>query len=350
MKLNSRCFPSGALAYTDIDHAVRMVAKLFEKTPYIPILPNIDPEDTILKRTLDKIPGIIVEGKKVSIRPGNEKYKQALADLEKACTNPEKELLEPYAIESVFMEKFEQLIHKFKSTEACVNLLGPFTLSQILMSVASEKIIADKSFKKLFVQAVCAKALWAIYKIKEISKSTIPIIVLEEPMLGQLGNLRRDNPDITIEFVTSMLAKVVEKIQPTGALIAVQCYDKCDWKIPINAGIDIISFDAYNNPNNLCIIPDSVLEFLERGGKINWAIVPTVNEHIVKNLNLDILEKRFINTLEGLVIAGIPRPLVYNSALVSLQGDVDKLSLVFSEKALILATQLAKRIPVYKKK
>lgn len=349
MKLISRCFPSGALAYADIDHAVRMVAKLFEKTPYIPILPKIAPDENILKRTLDNIPGIIVDGKKVLIQPGNEKYKQALADLEKACTNPTKELLEPYAIQSVFMEKFEQLIHKFKSTEACVNLLGPFTLSQILSNAAEEKIIADKSFKKLFIQAVCAKALWAIYKIKEISNSTIPIIVLEEPMLGQLGSLKRDNDDITVDFVTSMLAKVVEKIQPTGALIAVQCYDKCDWKIPINAGIDIISFDAYNNPNNLCIIPDSVLEFLERGGKINWAIVPTINENTVKNLNLDLLEKRFIKTMEGLVTAGIPRPLVYNSALVSLQGDVDKLPLVFSEKALILATQLAKRIPVVKK-
>ncbi len=349
MKLNSRCFPSGALAYTDIEHAVRMVAKLFEKTPYLPVLPKISPEDTILKRTLDNIPGIVVNGKKVTIQPGNDKYKQALADLEKACTNPSKELLEPYAMDTAFMEKFEQIIHKFKSTEACVNLLGPFTLSQILNNAAEEQVLADKSFRKLFIQAVCAKALWAIYKIKEVSKSTIPIIVLEEPMLGQLGTLKRDNDDITVELVTSMLAKVVEKIQPTGALIAVQCYDKCDWKIPINAGIDIISFDAYNNPNNLCIIPDSVLEFLERGGKINWAIVPTINEFTVKNLNLDILERRFIKTLEGLVTAGVPRPLVYNSALVSLQGDVDKLPLVFSEKALMLAKQLAGRIPVVKK-
>lgn len=349
MKLNSRCFPSGALAYKDLDPAVRMVAKLFEKIPYLPVLPNISPDDSILKRTLENIPGISFNGKKVVIKPGTENYKQALADLERACVTPSKELLEPYAINSVFMDKFFSLIHKFKSTEACVNLVGPFTLSQILMNAANEQILADKSFKKLFIQAVCAKALWAIYQIKEISKSTIPIIVLEEPILGQLGSLKRDNEDITIEFVTGMLAKVVEKIQPTGALIAVQCYDKCDWKIPINAGVDIISFDAYNNPNNLCIIPDSVLEFLERGGKINWAIVPTVNENIVKNLNLDILEKRFIKTLEGLVTAGIPRALVYNTALVSLQGDVDKLPLVFSEKALILATQLAKRIPIVKK-
>lgn len=350
MKLNSRCFPSGALAYSELDPAVRMVAKLFEKTPYLPFLPNISKDDTVLKRTLENIPGITLNGKKVVFQLGSDKYKQQLADLEKACNNPTKELLEPYAIESVFMEKFGCLINKFKSTEACVNILGPFTLSQILMNAAEEQMPADKSFKKLFIQAVCVKALWAINRIKEVSKSTIPIIVLEEPMLANLGNLKRDNEDITVEYVTGMLAKVVEKIQPTGALLAVQCFDKCDWKIPINAGVDIISFDAYNNPNNLCIIPDSVIEFLERGGKINWGIVPTLNESLVKNMNLDLIEKRFINTLEGLVIAGVPRPLVYNSALVSLQGDVDKLPIIFAEKALMLATQLSKRIPTVKKK
>ena len=309
MKLNSRCFPYGALAYDNLDSTVRMVAKLFEKTPYLPFLPNITPEDTILKRTLEHIPGVKLDGQKVMFKLGSDKYKHELTKLEQACNNPTRELLKP-----------------------------------------EEQMPADKTFKKLFIQAVCVKALWAINKIREISKSTVPVIVLEEPMLAQLGNIKRDNEDITVEYVTSMLAKVVEKIQPTGALLAVQCFDKCDWKIPINAGIDIISFDAYNNPNNLCIIPDHIIDFLQRGGKINWGIIPTINESIVKNINLDLIEKRFINTLEGLVLAGVPRPLVYNSALVSVQGDVNELSLIFAEKALMLATQLSKRIPTVKKK
>lgn len=350
MKLNSRCFPAGALAYETLDSAVRMTAKLFDKTPYLPLLPNIEENDTLLNRTLSHIPGVKLEDKKVLFKVGSEKYKKALVELEKACNNPIDELLEPYGIESVFWEKFEHLIIKFHPTEACMNILGPFTLSQILLNAAEEQLLADKSFRKLFIQAVCVKAFWFINKIRKISKATTPIIILEEPLLANLSNLKKDNEDMTSEYVTGLFAKIIEKIQPTGALVAVQCFDKCDWKIPINAGVDIISFDAYNNPNNLCIIPDKILEFLERGGKINWAIVPTINEHIVKNINLDILEKRLLNTLEGLIIAGVPRPLVYNSALVSIQGDVDKLPVIFAEKALILSTQLAKRIPVVRKK
>ena len=114
----------------------------------------------------------------------------------------------------------------------------------------------------------------------------------------------------------------------------------------IKAGVDMISFDAYNNPNNLCIIPEQIIEFVSRGGKINWGIVPVTNETIVKALNIEILENRFLATLEGLILAGVPENFVYNSAFVSIQGDVAKLPIIFAEKVIILASQLAKRIPI----
>ena len=71
-----------------------------------------------------------------------------------------------------------------------------------------------------------------------------------------------------------------------------------------------------------------------------------MNEQIVKAINIDIVTHRLLATMDGLILAGVPEKLVYNSALVSVQGNVDKLPLVFAEKALILSTQLAKRIPI----
>ena len=167
-------------------------------------------------------------------------------------------------------------------------------------------------------------------------------------MFSRLGDLKRENEDITIDIVISLFARVIEKIKEAGAIVGVQCLEKCDWQIPVKAGIDLISFDAYNNPNNLCIIPELIQEFLEKGGMINWGIVPVINEYIVKGLNIDILYKRFFSTVEGLIIAGVPANLVFNSALVSIQGNTDGLPIIFAEKAIILANQLAKRIPVKK--
>ena len=109
---------------------------------------------------------------------------------------------------------------------------------------------------------------------------------------------------------------------------------------------DIISFDAYNNPNNLSIIPEVITEFIARGGRINWGIVPVVNEAKVKDLNIDEITSRLFKTFEPLIVAGVPADYVYKSALVSVQGDLNHLPIIFAEKAVILADQLSKRLPI----
>ena len=70
-----------------------------------------------------------------------------------------------------------------------------------------------------------------------------------------------------------------------------------------------------------------------------------MTEAVVKSLNIDYIAHRLCATMDGLILAGVPERLVYNSALVSIQGNVDKLPIIFAEKAVILSTQLAKRIP-----
>jgi len=346
MKLATRCIPLGTLPYDTVDSTTRMAAKLFEKLPFVAMLPNISKEDSLITRTLENIPGIKIKESKVKIKIASNHYKQGLSKLEKAFNHPELSNLEHFAIDSPFIEKYFQMIKKFKSPNATINLLGPFTISQILENVAEEEMLVDKTYRKLFIQSVCVKALWAIEKIKEANPETKPLIILEEPLFSRLGDIKRENEDITVELVTAMFAKVFEKLHEAGAYVGVQCLEKCDWKIPISAGVDMISFDAYNNPNNLCIIPEQITEFVSRGGKINWAIVPVMNESIVKSLNIDIISNRLFATMEGLIVAGVPENFVYNSAFVSIQGNIEKLPIIFAEKAVILATQLAKRIPI----
>lgn len=346
MKLATRCIPYGVLPYENLESTTRMVTKLFEKTPFIAILPKISPEESLLLYSLDKIPGIKINNKKVTLKTTTNSYKTGLSKLDKAFNHPEMKNLEPYAFNGIFVEKYLNIIKKFDSPNAVINLLGPFTISQLLKNAAEEQIITDKNYRKLFIQAICVKALWAIEKIKEYNPKTVPIIMLEEPTLGLLGTIKREYEDVTVELVTGLLTRVIEKLKEAGAIVGVQCMEKCDWQIPINAGADIISFDAYNNPNNLCIIPEQVTEFLNRGGKINWGIVPVTTESLVKSLNIDIISKRLYATMDGLILSGVPENLVYNSALVSVQDDVDKLPLIFAEKALMLANQLAKRIPI----
>lgn len=348
MKLASRCIPTELLPYENEEAVTRMMVKLFEKTPSLAILPAVSTDDNLTRRTLGGIPGVKLKDKKLVLKVDTNSYKNGITKLDKAYNSPDLKNLEHFAIESPFLDKYLQMIKRCNCANAFVSLLGPFTVSQMLNQAAEEQFLIDKTYRKLFIQAVCVKALWIIEKIKEVNPSTVPVIILEEPLLANLGDLKRENEEITNDLVINLFAKVVEKLKEAGAYVGVQCMGKCDWKIPMAAGVDLISFDAYNNPNNLCIMPEQIIEFVARGGKINWAIVPTTNETIVKDMNLDYLTNRLVATMEGLIVAGVPAKFVYNSAVVSIQGTVEKLPLIFAEKAVILSTQLAKRIPVVK--
>lgn len=346
MRITTRCLPAGALPYKDIKHTTAMMAKLFSETPYLAFLPNISETETSLHRVFENIPGIMYCNGNLTLDVGNPNYKEDIQHFKKTLKTPSLNNLEKYMFSAEFFEKYLQMIKKFKSPNAFINLTGPFTFSQIINDAAQNQLIADKSYKKLAEHTVCIKALWAIEKIKEYCPTTVPVIILEEPLLNQFRTIRRENEDVTDDYVINMLSHVTDKLRQAGAIIGVQCFEKCDWSIPIKAGVDIISFDAYNNPNNLTIIPDLIINFLRKGGMINWGIVPVLSDEMVKGLTIDYLHKRLSSTIGGTILAGVPAELIYNSALVSLNDDIDKLSVFFAEKALLLATQLGSKLAV----
>ena len=344
MILETRYLPVGSLPYETIKSVTAMEAKLYSKCPFIAVLPAISPDENIEKWTFANLPGVSYNDNSLVLKTGSHDYKDKVLMHSRAFGNPNAENLEQYAFEPAFLEKFFQMIKKFKSPVAYINLLGPFTISQILSKVVKEQVITDKNYKKLYFEAVCIKALWIINKMKDFCKNTVPVIILEEPMLGQFGMIKRQHDEITSDFVIELYERVVKKLKSAGAVVGVQCMDKCDWSLPIRGGVDLISYDAYNNPNNLCIIPDIITSFLERGGVINWGIIPVTSESMVKNLTIEYMSNRLAFSMQGLVLSGVPEILVQNSAMVSMNGSTDHLSIFFAEKAIILSTQLSLRL------
>ena len=53
----------GALPYEAEPSIIRMMTKLFADIPYLPLLPKMEPNKTLFYRTLDKVPGIVFQGK-----------------------------------------------------------------------------------------------------------------------------------------------------------------------------------------------------------------------------------------------------------------------------------------------
>ncbi len=346
MKKPFRCLPVGNLPYDTDKAATKMTVKLFENMPFLANLPNASKDESLVKRTLMNTPGVIVENNEAIFDDSDSDLKQKFVNLDSAFNNPVPENLEPFGFDVFFLKKYYQIIARIKPAETVVNLLGPFSAAQMLMTKEGTKFISDKFYRKLVVQAVTVKALWIINKIKELSPETKPLIIFEEPLLNKAGNIKREFEDVTHDVIVNIFFKMFSKIKDAGANSGIQCFEKCDWQIPLEAGADLISFDAYTNPNNLNIIPHKINKFLSQGGRINWAIVPVANETLVKSLSAEYIFDRFMKTTQGLISKGANDKLVYDGSMVSIQGNIDHLPLIFAEKTLIIASQVAKRMPV----
>ena len=344
MKLKLKCLPFGSLPYTEEALVTRMMVRLFEKTPYLPLFPLISKDDTVLKRTIDKLPGISINGKKIVLNIVSPFFPADAEKMEVVYNNPYDEDLEDYSVESFFSDKFFKMIERVRPTEAIMNLQGPFSLSQIIVNREENQLLADKFYRKYIVQAVTLKALWFARKVKKLSNNTTPLIIFEEPKLNEFGVISKSNPDVTREIVINMLSRIIQTLKGAGAAVGIQSFNKCDWQIPIEAGVDLISFNAYTNPANISIISDKITKFLERGGYINWGIVPVMSETTVKSLTVDFLANRFMKTVQGLIDEGVKRELIYEHSMVSVQGEIHNLPLIFAEKALMLSSQLSERV------
>ena len=346
MNFDIKHVPPLFLPYSTLQPAERMFEKYFKQNPILPIFPNIDSCDSIFKRSVMNLAGIeVVNGKIKKFDYENKDVKKSFIVLDKAFETGNINELQNFCFESSYFRNFLDFIEKNKSKIAYINLVGPFTFALLLCKMENFELFENKVFRKFIVQSISVKAMWAIKKIKEVSLETTPVIILDEPLLKNLGELKNKVEEINSELIIALTSMIVEKIHAENAKVMYQSFEKCDWKIPVDSGVDIISFNADNYLDNLVIFKDKIKEFLQKGGQLNWAVVSGITEASIKGYSVDYLVKKMNFAFSQLIDAGISPKLVYNSATISINGDLSKLPIVIAEKAIILTSQIVQKIP-----
>ena len=351
MKLNFNHLPVGNLPYEDINLCKQMMLRVFEDSPFLPELPLINPNDDILHKTVENFPYLKFKDNKLIIaEPTNEGMNQLVNLMEKIYNSSAPYDIDMFASQSPYFELYVAMLKRIHPTTTFINLIGPFTLANLIFNKNATIILTDKVYRKFVTYVVTIKALWFLKVIKHASPKTQPIIIFDERMLSRFGTLKRTNENINKDTVNVMLTKAFSKLRKEGALICVQSFEKCNWQLVFDTKcVDMISFDAYNNPTNLNIIAQDVNSFLAKGGCINWAIVPVMNETVIRSLNVNIIYDRFMSTLEELSKHGVSMDALLNQSTISIQGDLSKYSILFAEKSILLANSLADKFAPNKK-
>lgn len=217
-------------------------------------------------------------------------------------------------------------------------ITGPLTFGLSVHDERGLPALYDETLGDVIPKALLMKGLWQVERLGPAAWRTI--LFVDEPVLASFGSAAMIN--LSRERAIGFLRPVVEALQAAGALVGSHCCGNTDWSLLIDAGVDILNFDAYLYRDSVALYGESVNAFLSRGGYLAWGIVPSEKRHQGRTAR-----ELFDLLLEGirfLADRGISRDLLAERLLVTTSCGLGLLTEPEAERAMALLRDLSERI------
>ena len=142
------------------------------------------------------------------------------------------------------------------------------------------------------------------------------------------------------------LNNVIYELQSKGhsdnAIAGIHCCGNTEWSILIDAGVDIVNFDAFEYGDTISIYADHVKTHLERGGILAWGVVPT--SVAIRKQSVDSLEAQLEKVVDNLAGKGIDKQLIMEQAIISPSCGTGSMDTADAEKVFEMTNLLSKRM------
>ncbi len=194
-----------------------------------------------------------------------------------------------------------------------VQTTGPISFGLTIVDENKRAIYYNAEFIDVVVKALAMKCRWQIQKFKQYAETIICFI--DEPILSAFGS--STYVSVSREDVVAKLAEVVDAVHAEGALAGVHCCGNTEWSILMDAGVDVVNFDAFDFADTIALYPQAVKAHLEAGKVLAWGVVPT-NSAKIQAQTVESLVAKFDEGVDNLVKAsGISRELILNQAMIT---------------------------------
>jgi hypothetical protein len=210
------------------------------------------------------------------------------------------------------------------------------TFSLNITDQDQQPLYMSEKLRGLCVKLAEIKCLWQIQRLQPYAQKVICFI--DEPMLTAL--LFPSYHFLKRGEVSDMISEVVKAVKKAGAISGIHCCGNTDWSIPLETGMDILSFDAFNFGDSLLLYADSVKTHLERGGFLAWGIVPTSGE--IHHYSPEVLAARLEGLLNDLVGNGLDLGLLAERALLTPYCGTGNLEILEAERVYETLAELSK--------
>jgi hypothetical protein len=220
-----------------------------------------------------------------------------------------------------------------------VQTTGPLSFGLTITDEAKRAIYYNAEFCDVIVKGLAMKCRWQIQQFSPYAEQVICFV--DEPILSAFGSstyvsVQRDD-------VVAKLGEVIEAVHAEGALAGVHCCGNTEWPLLIDAGADIVNFDAFEFGHTIAYYPEQVSKHLEKGGVLAWGVVPTNADRIRAN-SVDDLILKFTQGVEGLAAKGVDRDLILRQAMLTPSCGTGSLPVPEAEMVFDKLRQTSERI------
>lgn len=190
-------------------------------------------------------------------------------------------------------------------------IVGPCTFCLTVTDENKRAIYYNEEFRDVIAKALAMAACWQVQTFKPYAKQVLCFI--DEPILSAFGS--STYVGVQRADVVGLIAETIAAVRLAGGVTGVHCCGNTEWSILVDAGVDIINFDAFEYGETLLMYAESIKMHLLRGGVLAWGIVPT--SAAVREQTVESLAERLENLMDALAAYGIGKRLITEQAMIT---------------------------------
>ena len=305
----------GSFPHKNPESACDLILKYFPEIPVWPQLPKISLLEQMEIQYSEGMPCVIIDHDRERMYFNTDD--ETMAELEKFYENIISENIDYFAITPQYargipaIEKAVARIDTSAIKYFKMQVTGPVSFALTIVDGNKRALYYNDIFRDVIVKGICQKARWQLRRFKPICEKRICII--DEPILSAFGS--STYVSVKREDVVAYINEVVEAIHSEGGIAGIHCCGNTEWTIPIDAGVDIINFDAFEYAYSIVLYPKEIQAFLERGGVLSWGIVPTSEK--VGHYKTISLVYMFEQLLKEFTDRGVDKELLLRNSLIT---------------------------------
>ena len=312
----------GSMPFKDTEHAVDIAIAKLNECPFWPQLPRLGLNEQMDAQYSEGIPCLKIDREKDRIyfdttgdysEPFAEFYEVYLAAMDPDDGDGDCSAM---AISQEFARGLPVFENRLKNNGQKLPFVkmqttGPCTFGLNTVDENKRSIYYNEEFRDVIVKALAMKCRWQIQKFKSFADTVICFI--DEPILSAFGSstyvsVQRDD-------IVALLSEMIEAVHTDGALAGIHCCGNTEWSILVDAGVDIVNFDAFEFGDSISYYPEAIQELFTRDGMLAWGIVPTSSQ--ILQQSVDSLMTRFENLMDQLAGKGIDKQLIMDRAIIT---------------------------------